>query len=62
MAGAEPGPALCEEQPTLEQAAEKARRLIEEGQKPSAAAKAAAAGTPYSKSEIYRLLTREEEE
>ena len=62
MAGAEPGPALCEEQPTLEQAAEKARQMIREGQKPSAAAKAAAAGTPYSKSEIYRLLTREEEE
>ena len=47
---------------TLEDAAEKARALLEEGLSPSAAAKQAAAGTPFSKSQVYRMLTRSEDE
>ncbi len=61
MAGAEPQPleqAAC----TLEDTAYKARALLEEGLSPSAAAKQAAAGTPFSKSQVYRLLTRSGEE
>ena len=46
---------------SLQEAAQRARRLIEEGLSPTAAAKQAAAGTPYSKSEVYRLLAREGE-
>lgn len=62
LAGAEPRPAQ-EEGLTLQQAAERARTLVEQQGLPlSAAAKQAAAGTAFSKSQIYRLLAREEEE
>ncbi|HIX05029.1 MAG TPA: 16S rRNA (cytidine(1402)-2'-O)-methyltransferase [Candidatus Fournierella pullicola] len=47
--------------PTLEEAAEQARALMEGGMSASAAAKQAAQNTPFSKSQIYRLLTRQEE-
>ncbi len=47
--------------PTLEEAAEQARTLMEGGMSASAAAKQAAQNTPFSKSQIYRLLTRQEE-
>lgn len=62
LAGAEPS--LVQEQGlTLQQAAERARTLVEQQGLPlSAAAKQAAAGTAFSKSQIYRLLAREEEE
>ena len=50
----EPGP---EEAPTPEEAAAHALALMQEqGLSPSAAAKAAAQGTPYGKSEIYKRL------
>ena len=48
--------------PTLDQAAETARALMEGGMSASAAAKQAAQDTPFSKSQIYRLLTRQEED
>ena len=51
-----------QEQITLEQAAQAARRLMEEGRPPSAAAKKAAQGTAFSKSQVYRLLIKEDEE
>lgn len=41
---------------TLEQAAQRALELTGEGFGPTAAAKAAAQGTPYSKSEVYKQL------
>ena len=47
---------------TLEQAAEMARGLMEEGVPPSAAAKQAAQGTAFSKSQVYRLLMKEDAE
>lgn len=47
--------------PTLGEAAQKARELMEGGMSASAAAKQAAQNTPFSKSQIYRLLTRQEE-
>ena len=47
--------------PTLDQAAETARALMEGGMSASVAAKQAAQNTPFSKSQIYRLLTRQEE-
>lgn len=59
LAGAE-APAREEEAPTLEDAVAAARTLMEGGTPPSAAAKQAAAGTPYSKGEIYRQLVRGE--
>lgn len=49
-----------QEQPTLEQAAQAARLLMEQGLSPTAAAKQAAHGTPFSKSQVYRLLIEEE--
>ena len=56
MAGA-PEADPAENAPTPEQAAAHALALMrEEGMAPSAAAKAAAQGTPYGKSEIYKLL------
>ena len=58
------GASLAENQPqppTLDQAAETARALVEGGMSASAAAKQAAQNTPFSKSQIYRLLTRQEE-
>ena len=61
MAGASPeenrSPA-----PTLDEATERARALMESGMSASAAAKQAAQNTPFGKSQIYRLLTRQEEE
>ena len=41
---------------TLEQAAHRALELTGQGFGPTAAAKAAAQGTPYSKSEVYKQL------
>ena len=40
----------------LDEAAQRALELTRQGFSPSAAAKAAAQGTPYSKSEIYKQL------
>ncbi len=59
LAGAE-APAEAADTPTLEDAVAAARTLMEGGMPPSAAAKQAAAGTPYSKGEIYRQLVRGE--
>ena len=56
LAGNQPQP------PTLEEAVEQARALLEGGVSASAAAKQAAQNTPFSKSQIYRLLTRQEED
>ena len=55
MAGA-PASAQGEEELTLEQAAQRALELTGQGFGPTAAAKAAAQGTPYSKSEVYKQL------
>ena len=55
MAGA-PADADAGEELTLEQAAQRALELTNEGFGPSAAAKAAAQGTAYSKSEVYKQL------
>ena len=60
MAGASPAEARPAP-PTLEEAAQKGRGLMEGGMSASAAAKLAAQNTPFSKSQIYRLLTRQEE-
>ena len=60
-AGGEAG-AAPQEQITLEQAAQAARRLMEQGMPPSAAAKQAAQGTAFSKSQVYRLLIKEDAE
>ena len=54
MAGAPA--AEAEEELTLEQAAQRALELTRNGCAASAAAKAAAQGTPYSKSEVYKQL------
>ena len=48
--------AEAEEELTLEQAAQRALELTRNGYAASAAAKAAAQGTPYSKSEVYKQL------
>ena len=53
MAGA---PAAEPTELTLDEAAQRALELTRQGLGPSAAAKAAAQGTPYSKSEIYKQL------
>ena len=55
MAGA-PAGAAEEEELTLEQAAQRAFALTSEGFSASAAAKTAAQGTAYSKSEVYKQL------
>ena len=55
MAGAPAGTAE-EEELTLEQAAQRAFALTIEGFSASAAAKAAAQGTAYSKGEVYKQL------
>lgn len=56
LAGA-PAAEAAEAPPTIEEAAQLARRLMaEEGLTPAAACKKAAAGTPYSKSELYKQL------
>ena len=46
----------AEEELTLDQAAQRAFALTSEGFSASAAAKAAAQGTAYSKSEVYKQL------
>lgn len=51
-----------EEELTLEAVAQKAKDLMEQGMSTSAAAKQAANGTPYSKSQVYRLLIEEDAE
>ena len=61
MAGALPAEARPAP-PTLDEAAQKGRGLMEGGMSASAAAKLAAQNTPFSKSQIYRLLTRQEED
>ena len=55
MAGA-PETVDPEQELTLEQAAHRALELTGQGFGPTAAAKAAAQGTPYSKSEVYKQL------
>ena len=55
MAGA-PETADPEQELTLEQAAQRALELTGQGFGPTAAAKAAAQGTPYSKSKVYKQL------
>ena len=56
MAGA-PEADLAADAPTLDEAAAHALALMrDEGLPPTAAAKAAAQGTPYAKSEVYKLL------
>lgn len=60
VAGTEP--VEEKEELTLEQAAEMAQQWMEEGLPASAAAKKAAATSPFSKSQIYRLISRREEE
>ena len=55
MAGA-PASTEPEAELTLEQAAQRALELTGQGFGPTAAAKAAAQGTPYSKSEVYKVL------
>ena len=51
-----PAGAAEEEELTLEQAAQRAFALTSEGFSASAAAKTAAQGTAYSKSEVYKQL------
>lgn len=56
LAGADPQALAREHTPTLEEAVDAARALMAQGLPPTAAAKQAAAGTPFGKSEIYRRL------
>ena len=58
LAGADPAALEAAAAPKLEQAVAAARALLAEGTPPSAAAKQAAAGTPFSKAEIYREMLR----
>ena len=53
MAGA---PASAGPELTLEEAAQRAQELVAQGFAPTAAAKAAAQGTPYAKGEVYKQL------
>ena len=55
LAGADPAD-TAQDVPTLAEAVAAAERLMADGMAPSAAAKQAAAGTPFSKGEIYRAL------
>ncbi len=48
--------------PTLEQAIAAARALLAQGLPPAAAARQAAAGTPFAKNEIYRALIQDADE
>lgn len=61
VAGA-PEPPDPADLPTLPQAVAKARLLMSDGMSASAAARLAAHGMPYSKSEVYRELMKTEEE
>lgn len=55
LAGGDPAD-TAQDVPTLAEAVAAAERLMADGMAPSAAAKQAAAGTPFSKGEIYRAL------
>ena len=55
LAGADPAD-TAQDVPTLAEAVAAAERLMADGMAPSAAAKQAAAGTPFSKGEIYKAL------
>lgn len=55
LAGAAPAEDAADV-PTLAEAVAAARKLMAEGMPPSAAAKQAAAGTPFRKGELYRAL------
>ena len=55
LAGADPAD-TAQDVPTLAEAVAAAERLMADGMAPSAAAKQAAAGTSFSKGEIYRAL------
>ena len=57
LAGADPADAV-QDAPTLEEAVAAAERLMADGMAPSAAAKQAAAGTPFSKGEIYKEIVK----
>ncbi len=57
VAGGQPD--TSEEELTLEQAVTLAREKMSQGESPTAAAKAAAAASPFSKGEIYRELIGE---
>ncbi len=57
VAGGQPD--TSQEELTLEQAVALAREKMSQGESPTAAAKAAAAASPYSKGEIYRKLIGE---
>ena len=57
VAGA--APAAAGEDMTLDQAVALARELMDRGQSASAAAKAAASGSPFSKGQIYKELIQE---
>lgn len=57
VAGGQPD--TSEEELTMEQAVALAREKMSQGESPTAAAKAAAAASPYSKGEIYRELIGE---
>lgn len=57
VAGGQPD--TSEEELTLEQAVALAREKMSQGESPTAAAKAAAAASPFSKGEIYRELIGE---
>ena len=59
VAGADPA-AVADATPTKEDVVAAARALLAGGTPPSAAAKQAAAGTPFSKGEIYKALIAQE--
>ena len=59
VAGADPA-AVADAAPTKEDVVAAARALLAGGTPPSAAAKQAAAGTPFSKGEIYKALIAQE--
>ena len=60
VAGADPAAAATEAEPTKEDVVAAAKALLAGGMPPSAAAKQAAAGTPFSKGEIYKELIAKE--
>ena len=57
LAGVDPAD-TAQDVPTLAEAVAAAERLMADGMAPSAAAKQAAAGTPFSKGEIYKELVK----
>ena len=60
VAGADPAALAQDAAPTKEDVVAAARALLAGGMPPSAAAKQAAAGTPFSKGEIYKALIAQE--